>query len=105
MEDDAICKAAWFLQTSFMDPILQNLSSLRSCFNQISSHIVTDIAQYSSSALDFATIFYLLLFQEMRLPPIRTQYHEVDLRSLGKPAHPTSVILYTQLDQRDLCSH
>jgi len=45
---------------------------------------------YSASALDLA-ITCFLLFQDIKLPPIETQYPEVDLLSDGDPAQFASV--------------
>ena len=57
----------------------------------MSSHVARVIAQYSASALDLATTSWFLLFQDMRLPPIKTQYPEVESLSVGEPAQSASV--------------
>ena len=49
-----------------------------------SSPVAKVIAQYSASALDLATTSYFLLFQDIRLFPMSTQYLEVECLSEGK---------------------
>ena len=49
------------------------------------------MALYSALALDLATTSCFLLFQDIKLPPIETQYLEVDLLSDGDPAQSASV--------------
>ena len=66
---DAICNAAWL--TSFICSYFPNLNSWRSCLNHMSSHIAKAIAWYSDSALDLTTTSCFLLFQDIKLPPIR----------------------------------
>ena len=44
----------------------------------MSSHVAKSIARYSALALDLATTSCFLLFQDIRLPPINTQYLEVE---------------------------
>ena len=51
--------------------------------SQISSQTAKVMALYS--ALDLATTCCFLLFQDIKLPPIETQYPEVDLLSDGDP--------------------
>jgi len=48
------------------------------------------MALYSASALNLATC-YFLLFQDIKLPPIETQYLKVDLLSNGDLAQSASV--------------
>ena len=86
-----MCNAAWLSQMSCIGLRMQNFNSWSSCFIHTSSQVVRAIARYSASALDLATTFCFLLFQEMRFPPMRTQYPEVDLLSLGDPAQSASV--------------
>ena len=52
----------------------------------MSSHVARVITRYSASALDLVTTSCLLLFQDIRLPPIKTQYPEVERLSVGEPA-------------------
>ena len=54
-----------------------NCKSLRNCLSQKSSQLAKAIAQYSLSALDLVTTLYFVLFQEIKLPPIETQYPKV----------------------------
>ena len=44
----------------------------------MSSHIAKAITRYSASALDLTTTFCFLLFQDIKLPPIKTQYPKVE---------------------------
>jgi len=48
------------------------------------------IALYYASTLDLATTLCFLLFQEIKLPPMETQYPNVDLLSEGDPTQSTS---------------
>ena len=57
----------------------------------MSSHVARAIARYSASALDLATTSCFLLFQDIRLPPIKTQYPEVERLSVGEPAQSACV--------------
>jgi len=50
---------------------------------------------YSTSTPDQATTLYFLLFQDIRFPPRNTQYHMVDLLSMGQQAQSTSQYLKT----------
>src|SRR5579862_5093367 len=88
---DAICKAAWLSQMSFICSSFPNLNSRRRCFSHMSSHVARVIARYSASALDLATTSCFLLFQDIRLPPIKTQYPEVERLSVGEPTQSASV--------------
>jgi len=42
------------------------------------------IVLYSAFAFDLATIFYFLLFQDIKLPPTRTQFPKVEYLSASK---------------------
>ena len=88
---DAICKAAWLSQMSFICSPFPNLNSWRRCLSHMSSHVAKAIARYSASALDLATTCCFLLFQDIRLPPMKTQYPEVERLSVGEPAQSASV--------------
>ena len=57
----------------------------------MSSHVARAIARYSASTLDLATTCSLLLFQDIRFPPMKTQYPEVERLSVGEPAQSASV--------------
>ena len=59
----------------------------------MNSHVVDAMAQYSASALDLATTFCFLLFQEITLPPMSMQYPEVERLSAGDPAQLASEYL------------
>ncbi|KAJ9683175.1 hypothetical protein PVL29_002267 [Vitis rotundifolia] len=76
---------------SFICSSFPNLNSRRRCLNHMSSHVAKAIARYSASALDLATTSCFLLFQDIRLPPIKTQYPEVERLSVGEPAQSASV--------------
>ena len=52
----------------------------------MSSHVAKVIARYSALALDLATTSCFLLFQDIKLPPIKTQYPKVEHLSEGEPA-------------------
>ena len=52
----------------------------------MSSHVAKVIARHSASALDLAATSCFLLFQDIKLPPIKTQYPEVERLSKGEPA-------------------
>ncbi|PNY08645.1 E3 ubiquitin-protein ligase bre1-like protein 2-like protein [Trifolium pratense] len=58
--------------------------------SHVSSQAVAATARYSASALNLATMFCFLLRHEIRFPPMRTQYPEVDLLSAGEPAQSAS---------------
>ena len=83
---DAICKAVWLSQMSFICSSFPNLNSRRRCFIHMSSHVIRAIARYSASVLDLTTTSCFLLFQDIRLPLIKTQYPEVERLSVGEPA-------------------
>ena len=57
----------------------------------MSSHVAKAITQYLASALGLATTSCLLLFQDIRLPQIKTQYPEVERLSVGESAQSASV--------------
>ena len=56
----------------------------------MSSQVETAIALYSALVLDLATTDYLL-FQDIILPPKRTQYPEAEHLSEGEPAQSAFV--------------
>ena len=72
--------AAWLSQYNFIGWTSQ-LNCWRNCLILISSQVVVAITLYFASALDQATVFYFLLFKEIMLPPMYTQYPAVDLLS------------------------
>jgi hypothetical protein len=47
----------------------------------MSSQVVAAIARYFALALDLETMFCFLLRHEIKFPPMRTQYPEVDILS------------------------
>ena len=57
----------------------------------MSSHVAKAIAQYLAPTLDLATTSCFLLFQDIKLHPIKTQYPEVERLSDGEPAQSASV--------------
>jgi len=67
-----------------------NCNFLSKCLSQISSQVAEAITLYFASTLDLATTCCFLLFQEIKLSPIRTQYPEVDILSDGDPAQSAS---------------
>ena len=52
----------------------------------MSSHVAKVIARYSASTLDLVTISYFLLFHDIKLPPMNTQYLDVERLSVGELA-------------------
>ena len=54
----------------------------------MSSHVAKAIARYSTSILDPANF---LLFQDIKLPPMNTQYPDVERLSVGEPAQSSSL--------------
>ena len=52
----------------------------------MSSHVAKTIAQYSASTLDLATTSCFLLFQDIKLPPMNTQYLDVERLFVGELA-------------------
>ncbi|RDX76086.1 hypothetical protein CR513_43960, partial [Mucuna pruriens] len=59
-------------------------------FTHINSQVVEAIARYPTSALERATIFCFLLFQETTFFPIDMQKPIVDRLSMGDPAQSAS---------------
>ena len=57
----------------------------------MSSHVVRAIARYSALALDLATTCCFLLFQDIRLLPMKTQYPAVERLSVGELAQSASM--------------
>ena len=51
----------------------------------MTSHVSKDIASYLVLALDLATTSCFLLFQDIKLPPMNTQYPDVGRLSVGEP--------------------
>ena len=56
----------------------------------MSSHVVKAIAQYSASALDLATSCFSL-FQDIKLPPMNTNYRDVERLFMGELAQSVSL--------------
>jgi len=52
----------------------------------MSSQVIDVIARYSALAVDRATTFCFLLFQEITFLPRKTQYHVVERLSIGELA-------------------
>ena len=57
----------------------------------MSSHVAKAIARYPASTLDLATTSCFLLFQDIKLPPMNTQYPDVEHLSMGEPAQFASL--------------
>ena len=57
----------------------------------MTSHVGKVVARCSTSTLDLATTSCFLLFQDIKLPPINTQYLEVKRISMGELAQSTSL--------------
>ena len=57
----------------------------------MSSHVAQAIAQYSALALDLATTSCFLLFQDIKLPSMNTQYPNVEHLSVGEHAQSESL--------------
>ena len=57
----------------------------------MSPHDAKVIAQYLASALDLATTSCFLLFQDIKLPPMNTQYPNVERLLVGEHAQSTSL--------------
>ena len=57
----------------------------------MSLHVAKAIARYSASALDLATTTCFLLFQDIKLPPMNTQYPVVKRLSMGESAQSASL--------------
>ena len=69
----ARCKGDWLSHASSIWPTSQKFNSCSKCFNHTGSLVAWDIARYSASVLDRATIVCFLLFHEMRFPPTKIQ--------------------------------
>ena len=52
----------------------------------MSSHVVKVIVRYSVSALDLATTSCFVLFEDIKLPSMNTQYHDVERLFMGELA-------------------
>ena len=52
----------------------------------MSSHVAKAIARYSVSALDLTTTSCFLLFQDIKLSLMNTQYLDVERLSVGESA-------------------
>ena len=61
----------------------------------MSLHVAKAIAWYSASALNLATTSCFLLFQDIKLPPMNTQYLDVECLSVGELAQSASLYLTT----------
>jgi hypothetical protein len=48
------------------------------------SQFTNAVAIYSTSTLNLATAFCFLLFKDIKLPPVSTQYLEMDCLSMGR---------------------
>ena len=57
----------------------------------MSSHVAKAIAQYSTLTPDLATTSYFLLFQDIKLPPMNTQYPDVERLFVGELAQFASL--------------
>ena len=57
----------------------------------MSLHVAQAIARYTALALDMATTSCFLLFQDIKLPSMTTQYPDVERLSVGEPAQSTSL--------------
>ena len=51
----------------------------------MSSYVAKAIARYLASALDLDPTSYFLLFHDIKLPPMNTQYLDVESLYLGEP--------------------
>ena len=56
----------------------------------MSSHVIEPIARYLALALDQATTSFIL-FQDIKLPPMNTQYPGVERLFVGEPALSASL--------------
>ena len=54
-------------------------------------HVVKAIARYSVSTLNLATTSCFLLFQDIKLPPMNTQYPDVERLFVGELVQSTSL--------------
>ena len=57
----------------------------------MSSNVANVIARYLASALDLATTSCFLLFQDIKLPPMNTQYPHVERLAVGESAQSVSL--------------
>ena len=57
----------------------------------MSSHIAKAITQFSASTLDLTTASCFLFFQDIKLPPMNTQYPDVEGLSVGELAYSASL--------------
>ena len=57
----------------------------------MSSHVAKAIARYSASAVDLATTSCFLLFHDIKLPQMNTQYLDVERLSMGELAQSASL--------------
>ena len=57
----------------------------------MSSYVAKAIARYLASELDLTTTSCFLLFQDIKLPPMNTQYLDVERLSVGEPAQSASL--------------
>ena len=57
----------------------------------MSSHVAKAIARYLASVLDLAITSCFLLFQDIKLPPMNTQYPNLERLSVGEPAQSASL--------------
>jgi len=87
---ELIWRAAWLSHISVIGLTSPNCNSLSNCLSQTSSQVAEAMTLYSAFGLDFATTFCFLLFQEIKLPPMETQYLDVGLLSEGDPTQSAS---------------
>ena len=52
----------------------------------MNSHVAKAISRYSALALELATTCRFLLFQDIKLSPMNTQYLYIERLSMGEPA-------------------
>ena len=57
----------------------------------MSLHVAKGIARSSVAALDMATTSYFLLFQDIKLTPMNTQYPDVERLSMGELVQSASL--------------
>ena len=67
---ETIWRATWLSQMRDICVTSPNLNSI-CCLSQISSQVAETITLYSASTLNLATTFNVLLFQDIKLLPIR----------------------------------
>ena len=56
----------------------------------MNSHVAKVIARYPASVLDLATTSCFLLFRDIKLPSMNTQYQDVERLSVGESAQSAS---------------